>query len=142
ARGSTSAAEAADGAEVVCVVVRDDAQALTSVMGAGGVLETAAPGTIVVLHSTVAPATVHTLDDACDTRGVRFIDAGISGGAIGANDGSLYVMCGGDPGTIAEARPVLDAYSNHVVRFGEVGAGMAAKLARNLLHYQVWVATF
>src|SRR5690606_17817657 len=54
----------------------------------------------------------------------------------------LYVMCGGDPETIDDARPVIDCYARHVVRFGEVGAGMAAKLARNFLHYQVWVAAY
>jgi 3-hydroxyisobutyrate dehydrogenase len=51
-------------------------------------------------------------------------------------------MCGGDPEAIDDARPVIDTYARHVVRFGEVGAGMAAKLARNLMHYQVWVAAF
>ena len=142
ARAAATPADAAVGADVVCVVVRDDAQSLESISGAHGVLESAAPGTIVLLHATVAPGTVRSLADACDARGVRFVDAGISGGATGANEGTLYVMCGGDPDAIDAARPVIDAYARHVVRFGESGAGMAAKLARNLMHYQVWVAAF
>jgi 3-hydroxyisobutyrate dehydrogenase-like beta-hydroxyacid dehydrogenase len=142
ARAAATAADATSGSEVVCVVVRDDAQSLASIAGEHGVLESAAPGTIVLLHATVAPVTVRELADACDARGVRFVDAGISGGAHGATDGTLYVMCGGDPDTIDEARPVIDTYARHVVRFGEVGAGMAAKLARNFLHYQVWVAAY
>jgi 3-hydroxyisobutyrate dehydrogenase len=68
------------------------------------------------------------------------VDAGISGGATGAEAATLYVMCGGDVLTIDEARPVIDTYARHVVRFGDVGAGMAAKLARNLMHYCVWVS--
>lgn len=139
ARAAHSPADAADGAEVVCVVVRDDRQSIDAIAGAGGVLESAAPGTVVLLHATVAPATVRTVADACDARGVRFVDAGITGGTTGAEAGTLYTMCGGDPDAIDDARPVLDAYSRHVVRFGEIGAGMAAKLARNAMQYQVWV---
>ena len=142
ARAAATPADAASGAAVVCVVVRDDAQSLGSISGADGVLESAAPGSVVLLHATVAPATVRTLADACDARGVRFVDAGISGGAAGAIEGTLYVMCGGDPEAIDDARPVIDTYARHVVRFGETGAGMAAKLARNFMHYQVWVAAF
>jgi 3-hydroxyisobutyrate dehydrogenase-like beta-hydroxyacid dehydrogenase len=139
-RIASSPAAAADGAEVVCVVVRDDAQALAAVAGPEGVLRSAAPGTIVLLHATVAPATVRSLGAACDERQVHLVDAGISGGKHGAEAGTLYVMCGGDEDAIAAARPVVDTYARHVVRFGDRGAGMAAKLARNLMHYDVFVA--
>jgi|EndMetStandDraft_8_1072994.scaffolds.fasta_scaffold132155_2 3-hydroxyisobutyrate dehydrogenase-like beta-hydroxyacid dehydrogenase len=140
-RVADSPAAAAEGVEVVSVVVRDDAQSIESIDGPKGVLRGASPGTIVLLHATVAPATVRRLGAACDELGVRFVDAGISGGRQGAEEGTLYVMCGGDPADIEAARPVIDTFARHVVRFGPRGAGMAAKLARNLMHYQVWVAT-
>ncbi len=129
------------GAEVVCVVVRDDAEARDAIADpVTGVVAGAAPGTVVLLHSTVAPATVRSLGEVCDGAGLRFVDAGISGGAHGAAAGTLYLMCGGDQGVIDAARPVLDCYADHVVRFGDLGAGMAAKLARNMAFYAVWTA--
>jgi 3-hydroxyisobutyrate dehydrogenase-like beta-hydroxyacid dehydrogenase len=140
ARAASSPADAAASAEVVCVVVRDDEQSIAAIDGADGVLRAASPGSVVVLHATVAPATVRRLARACTDAGARFVDAGISGGAAGAQAGTLYVMCGGEPDAIEAARPVLEAYARHIVRFGDTGAGMAAKLARNLVHYCVWVS--
>jgi 3-hydroxyisobutyrate dehydrogenase-like beta-hydroxyacid dehydrogenase len=140
ARAARSPADAATDAEVVCVVVRDDHQSIAAVDGDDGALRGAAPGCVVVLHATVAPETVRRLARACAEAGMRFVDAGISGGAAGAQAGTLYVMCGGDADAIEVARPVLESYARHIVRFGGTGAGMAAKLARNLVHYSVWVA--
>jgi 3-hydroxyisobutyrate dehydrogenase-like beta-hydroxyacid dehydrogenase len=141
ARVATSPADAARGADVVCVVVRDDAEARAAIADpATGIVAAAAAGTVVLLHSTVAPATVRELAAVCAGAGLRFVDAGISGGTQGAAAGTLYLMCGGEPAAIDAARPVLDCYADHVVRFGEVGAGMAAKLARNLAFYSVWTA--
>jgi 3-hydroxyisobutyrate dehydrogenase-like beta-hydroxyacid dehydrogenase len=135
-------AEAAHHADAVCVVVRTDEQALESIAGADGVLAGAPANAIVMLHSTVAPETVRQLRNACVAKGVRFIDAGISGGEPGSKAGTLYLICGGDQATIDEAKPVLQCFANHIVRFGDVGAGMAAKLARNMMQYATWVATF
>jgi 3-hydroxyisobutyrate dehydrogenase len=141
ARVAASPADAARDAEVVCVVVRDDAEARSAIADpATGVVASAVPGTVVLLHSTVAPATVRWLGDVCAPAGLRFVDAGISGGAHGAAAGTLYLMCGGDQAAIDAARPVLDCYADHVVRFGDLGAGMAAKLARNMAFYSVWTA--
>jgi 3-hydroxyisobutyrate dehydrogenase-like beta-hydroxyacid dehydrogenase len=127
---------------VTCVVVRTDEQALESIAGADGVLAGAPTGSIVALHSTVAPETVRRLHAACVEKGVRFIDVGISGGEPGAQAGTLYLICGGDQATIDDAKPVLQCFGNHIVRFGDIGAGMAAKLARNMMQYATWVATF
>jgi 3-hydroxyisobutyrate dehydrogenase-like beta-hydroxyacid dehydrogenase len=87
-----------------------------------------------VLHATVAPATVRRLHAACRAAGVDFVDAGISNGG-GRGVGGLFVMCGGDPAVVDRVRPVLDVYAGEVVRFGEVGAGMTAKLIRNAVRY-------
>jgi 3-hydroxyisobutyrate dehydrogenase-like beta-hydroxyacid dehydrogenase len=137
---ASTPADAARGKEVICVVVRTDAQALESIAGIGGVLDGAPRDSIVLLHSTVAPETVRTLAEACRAKGVRFADAGISGGEPGSKAGTLYLICGGDQATIDGARPVLDCFAKHVVRFGDLGAGMAAKLARNMMQYAMWVS--
>ena len=142
AKVAATPAEAARDAEVTCVVVRTDEQALESIAGADGVLAGAPAGSIVMLHSTVAPETVRQLHRACVEKGVRFIDAGISGGEPGSQAGTLYLICGGDQATIDDATPVLQCFANHIVRFGDIGAGMAAKLARNMVQYAMWVATF
>lgn len=142
ARRASSPGDASQGADVVCIVVRDDHQAIDAITGANGVIGSAPKDTIVVLHSTVAPTTVRELHQACQAAGLRFIDAGISGAIMGATAGTLYVMCGGDEATVAAAKQVIDCYSSFVVRFGDIGAGMAAKLARNLAQYAATVAVY
>ena len=129
--------DAARDAEVHVVIVRDDEQALACVMGDDGILTTSPAGSVLVSHSTIAPETVRTLASASADAGVRFVDAGLSRGA-GRQIGQLYAMCGGDAATIDAIRPVLDVYCSAVVRFGEIGSGMRAKLIRNALRYALW----
>ncbi|MEO5839554.1 MAG: NAD(P)-dependent oxidoreductase [Acidimicrobiales bacterium] len=136
-----SPADAARDADVHVVMVRDDAQAMACVTGQDGILTTARAGSTVVSHSTVAPETVVRLAAACAAVDVGFIDAGISRGA-GRQIGNLYAMCGGAPATIDAVRSVLDVYCGDVVRFGEIGAGMQAKLIRNALRYALWGALY
>jgi 3-hydroxyisobutyrate dehydrogenase len=137
ARAAASPAAAARDAVIVCVVVRDDEQALEAIAGDDGVLQTLGGDGVVVLHSTVAPATVRELYERCQARGVRFVDVAIGAG-VGRETGEMFAMCGGDPDTIERVRPVVSCYAKHIVRFGDLGAGMAAKLARNLIQYSMW----
>src|SRR5688500_17324250 len=109
ARRATSPADASTGADVVCVVVRDDAQARAAVTGPDGVLAGIPDHGIVLLHATVAPGTVRDLDAACRARGVRFADVAIGAGA-GRETGEMYAMCGGDQATLDAARPVLSCF--------------------------------
>ena len=141
ARGAANPADAAIDADVIVIFVRDDAQALDAVTGSHGVLRAAQPGSVVVLHSTVAPATVRTLDAASRAVGVGFVDAGVSTGGGRAKD-RLYVMCGGDPAAIDRARPVMSVYAADIVRFGDVGAGMQAKLIRNAMRYGLYALQY
>jgi 3-hydroxyisobutyrate dehydrogenase len=141
ARVASSPADAARGADVVCVVVRDDAEARSAVADpVDGVVAGAAPGTAVLLHSTVSPGTIRDLAALCSVAGLTFLDAPISGGREGAVAGTLVVMCGGTPAAVDAVRPVVESFASEVVRFGDVGAGMAAKLARNAAFYTVWCA--
>ncbi len=116
-------------AEVVCVMVRDDDQvrAVAGDLPAGGVL---------VVHSTVAPATPAELA----ATGRRVLDAPVSGGPMGAADGSLAIMVGGEEDAFAVARPALEAMGSKVVHAGPLGAGTRMKLARNLIHFVAFTA--
>lgn len=128
---AASAAGAAHGAEIVCVVVHDDAQALDVVDAA--MIESMAPGGIVVLHSTVTVSTVHALLERCRRRRRHLVDVGISGGPSGARDGTLVLMAGGEPAELERARPLVETYSRELIHCGPAGAGLAAKAARNLI---------
>lgn len=136
ATAATGPADAAQGAEVVCVVVFDDAQATEVVTAA---LDGLAAGAVVAIHTTVALETIESLDAVAATRGVQVIDAGVSGGEPGARDGTLLTMVGGPAEAVERARPVLDAFSKEVLHAGPLGAGMALKLARNATGY-AWMA--
>jgi len=134
ATAAGSAADAARNADVVGVVVLDGDQVEAALLGADGVLAGAAPGAVVAVHSTVHPATVDRVAAAAPD-GVDVLDAPISGGVKGARGGTLCVMVGGPPAAFERARPVLDAVGDLVLHLGERGAGLAAKLARNLIGY-------
>lgn len=132
---ATSPAEAARDAVVTCIVVFDDAQALEVVTGEDGVLSTMPPGSVIAIHSTVSPDTIRTLAAAGSGAGVHVIDAGISGGETGATAGTLLTMVGGSVEAVATASPVLMSFSKEVLHAGDLGAGLALKLARNATGY-------
>ncbi|MFD0902973.1 NAD(P)-dependent oxidoreductase [Actinomadura sediminis] len=124
--------------DVLCVMVNDDEQ-VRSVLDealAGG----AGPGLTVAVHSTVAPGTPAELETLAARRGVRLVDAPVSGGAMGAGTGELAVMVGGSAAAFAAVRPVLDVLATKVVHAGPIGAGTRFKLARNLMHYAAFTA--
>ncbi|HEY6319590.1 MAG TPA: NAD(P)-dependent oxidoreductase [Acidimicrobiia bacterium] len=134
ARPATSPGDAATDAEAVFVAVLDEPQVEAVTTGPDGVFATARPGTIVAVHSTVRPATVRRVAAAAPD-GVTVVDAPISGGVHGARAGTLCVMVGGPDAAFTRIRPVLDAVGELVVHLGALGAGLAAKLARNLVGY-------
>lgn len=137
ARAAGSVAELARVCDVVCVMVRDDDQVREVLAHVVGV---AAEGTVVVVHSTVAPDTPRQLAVVARTYGVGVVDAPVSGGAMGAADGSLAILVGGDEERVARVRPVLEVMGSKVVHAGPIGAGTAMKLARNLLHFVAFTA--
>jgi 3-hydroxyisobutyrate dehydrogenase len=115
--------------DVLCVMVRDDDQVRA-------VAADVKPGTVLVVHSTVAPGTPERL--AADGHAV--LDAPVSGGPMGAAEGSLAIMVGGDEAAFATARPALAAMGSKVVHAGPLGAGTRMKLARNLIHFVAFTA--
>lgn len=130
--GATRASGLADFAEcdVVCLMVRDDAQ-VNEV--ADGLLEVLAPGSVIVVHSTIHVSTAAALAQRAGAVGV--LDAPVSGGFMGAADGTLAIMVGGDKAAYSTAKPVLKQMGTLVMHLGEIGSGTKAKLARNLLHF-------
>jgi 3-hydroxyisobutyrate dehydrogenase-like beta-hydroxyacid dehydrogenase len=139
ARPCGSAAEAAAGVDVVCVTVLDGSQVDAAMRGPDGVLAGAAPDTVVAIHSTVHPETIHAIAGQAPAT-VTVLDAPISGGVKGARGGTLCVMVGGPADAFERARPVFDAVGDLVVHLGDRGAGLAAKLARNLVGYITMLA--
>jgi len=134
---AASVAELASAVQVVCVMVRDDDQ-VRDVLGE--ILGVAGEGQTVVIHSTVAPDTPSQLADTAVRHGVGVLDAPVSGGAMGAADGTLAIMVGGEAAAFERARPALAAMGSMVVHAGLIGAGTRMKLARNLLHFVSFTA--
>jgi 3-hydroxyisobutyrate dehydrogenase-like beta-hydroxyacid dehydrogenase len=125
-------AEAVDGADLACSCVTDSPDVREVV---AGLLAAPSPPPVLVELSTIAPAVARELAAACAERGVAYLDCPVSGGPVGAEAGSLAIMCGGDADALERARPALDAMGDPAKRVhcGPVGAGLVAKLANNLL---------
>ena len=135
ARIATSPADAGTDAAVACVVVFDDEQAISVVAGAGGLLSTMPSGSVIAIHSTVSAGTIRSLHAHGIDRGIDVLDAGISGGETGAAAGTLVTMVGGSASAVEIARPVFSAFSKEVIHAGDLGSGLALKLARNATGY-------
>ncbi|MFC4602978.1 NAD(P)-dependent oxidoreductase [Rhodococcus kronopolitis] len=135
ARVAAAPAAVAAEATVISVTVLDDAQVREVVTGPDGILSTARAGTVIAVHSTISDVTAVELARTCAEAGVHLIDAPVSGGAPGAQQGRLAVMVGGPEEAFAAVREPFGAFAELVVHAGDVGAGTRMKLARNLLHF-------
>lgn len=130
---AASPAEAAAGAEIIFTCVSDVPDVKQVICGTGGVLEGAPKGALVIDTSTIGPAAAREIAQECAARGVRFLDAPVSGGVGGAQAGTLSIMVGGDARDFQEAMPALQAMGRSVAHFGPVGAGQAAKLVNQII---------
>lgn len=128
-----SVAEAVTGADVVCVMVPDSPDVQDVLSGEDGVFDAATPGTLVIDFSTIRPDVTTELAAQARARGLRPLDAPVSGGEAGAVAGTLSVMVGGDADDVAEARPLLDVVGGTVVHVGGSGAGQTVKAANQLV---------
>lgn len=126
--------ELAEAADVVFIAVFDDAQVKEVLTGDAGVFEASSPARAVVVLSTVSLDTIRWAAQESAQRDVGFLDCGVAGGA-GLEHGSIVSMVGGSDDVFAYARPVLESFSQPLMHMGPLGAGMRAKLARNMLHY-------
>lgn len=112
----------------ICVVNDDDVRQVCDQL-----VPAMRPASRIAIHSTVHPDTCRAIEKAAAERGVRVIDAPVSGGSPAAKAGALTLMLGGDPDVIEAARPVFETFGRLIVRLGEVGAGQHAKLINNTL---------
>lgn len=124
-----SPAAAAEGAEVVFTMVGYPEDVREVVLGEAGVLGAVRPGTVVVDLTTSRPSLAREIAEAGATRGVAVLDAPVSGGDVGAREGRLVVMVGGETAALDQVRPLLETFSRSVTHFGPAGAGQHAKMA-------------
>jgi 3-hydroxyisobutyrate dehydrogenase len=129
-----SIAELATNAGIVFLSLPDSRAVEAVVLGAGGLLESVHDGQIVIDLSTAAPSSTVRIHAALSARGVEFVDAGISGGAAAAEQGTLTIMAGGSKRALDAAAPLLATFSARVHHMGESGSGHAAKLLNNFLN--------
>jgi 3-hydroxyisobutyrate dehydrogenase len=128
-----SAAEAARQSDLVVTMLPSSGHVETAYLDAGGVLEGVARGRLCVDMSTIEPAVAQRVAARLRERGVRFIDAPVSGGVVGAEKATLAIMVGGEAADLEEARPALAAMGANIIHVGPVGSGEVAKLCNNLI---------
>ena len=126
------AAQAAGGADFVFSCVGNDADLRAVTLGADGAFAGMKPGAILVDHSTTSADVARELAAAARERGLWFIDAPVSGGQAGAQNGVLTVMCGGDAAAFDRAQPVITAFARAVTRLGDSGAGQLCKMVNQI----------
>jgi len=139
-QGATAASSvAALGAvcDLVEVMVLDDDQVRTVV---GDLLTTARPGTVIAVHSTIRPETAEELAVTAAEHDVALFDVPVSGGFMGAADGTLAAMVGGDREAYDRVKDVFACWASLVVHMGPAGAGTRTKLARNMMHFVAYTA--
>jgi 3-hydroxyisobutyrate dehydrogenase len=132
--GATGAtpAEAALGAEMVMACVGNDDDLRSVCLGPSGAFATMAEGSIFVDHTTVSAAVTRELYEAARVKDIAFVDAPVSGGQAGAENGQLSIMCGGDQADFDRAEPVMAVYSKLCRRIGESGAGQMTKMCNQI----------
>ncbi|MGV9479963.1 NAD(P)-dependent oxidoreductase [Gordonia aichiensis] len=139
AHAAASLTELASSSDIIGICVRDDDQVRTVV---SELLDGAADGTVLAVHSTISPQTAADLSTVCTQHGVTLLDAPISGGAPGAEQGRLAVMVGGPREAYVRLKEPYALTADMLVHAGDdVGAGTKMKLARNLLHFISFAAT-
>jgi 2-hydroxy-3-oxopropionate reductase len=136
AAGGRAAADVADavaGADVVITMLPNHPQVEAVVLAAGGVLDTAAPGTLVIDMSTIRPETSIAVAEAARDKKIRVLDAPVSGGQAGAEQAALSIMVGGSEEDFAAAKPLFEALGKTIVHVGPHGAGQVVKAANQLV---------
>ena len=133
ARAAASPAQVAEQVDVVFTNLPDTPDVEAVAMGAGGILEGAKPGLIFVDNSTIKPATARRIAEVLGEKGMLCLDAPVSGGDVGARQGTLAIMVGGPAEALEKVRPVFQAMGKTVTHVGEAGAGQIAKAANQIM---------
>jgi 3-hydroxyisobutyrate dehydrogenase-like beta-hydroxyacid dehydrogenase len=131
-RAAATPAEAASGQDLVLACVGNDNDLRSVVYGESGAFATMRKGAIFVDHTTASAEIAREFDAEARTRGLGFLDAPVSGGQSGAENGQLGIMVGGDPATYAAAEPVLKIYAKAITLIGPAGAGQLTKMVNQI----------
>ncbi|WP_420847153.1 2-hydroxy-3-oxopropionate reductase [Nonomuraea basaltis] len=132
-RVAMSIADAVAGAEVVALMVPDSTDVQDVLTGADGVFAHAGPGTLIIDFSSIRPDVTRELAEEAGRRGMRHLDAPVSGGEAGARNAALSIMVGGESDAFEAARPIFDVVGKTVVHVGPSGAGQTVKAANQLV---------
>ncbi|NYJ76244.1 2-hydroxy-3-oxopropionate reductase [Allobranchiibius huperziae] len=132
-RAASSAAEAIRDAEVIAVMVPDSPHVASVLQDEGGVFDSAASDALIIDFSSIRPDVTAELASAAKARGLRIIDAPVSGGEAGAKNAALSIMVGGSAEDFELAQPLLDVVGKTVVHVGPSGAGQTVKAANQLI---------
>jgi 2-hydroxy-3-oxopropionate reductase len=125
--------EVAQGAEVIITMVADSPEVEQIILGPQGVLESVKAGSVVIDMSSISPVVTKKIAAELARKGAAMLDAPVSGGEIGAVQGTLSIMVGGDEAVFEEVRPILEKMGKSVVRVGEIGAGGFTKLSNQII---------
>jgi 3-hydroxyisobutyrate dehydrogenase-like beta-hydroxyacid dehydrogenase len=133
ARAAKTPAEAAAGCSIVISIVTDSPDAEEVLLGPSGAVHGAAPGALFIDMSTIAPEAARRFGRDLRVRGVGFLDAPVTGGDVGAREGTLSILVGGDPADLERARGVFAVLGKRVTLCGPQGAGQAVKACNQIL---------
>ncbi|HET9352986.1 MAG TPA: NAD(P)-dependent oxidoreductase [Sphingomicrobium sp.] len=131
-RAAASPAEAAKGADIVFACVGNDDDLRSIVLGEQGAFAGMSKGATFVDHTTASANVARELGELAKGKGLHFLDAPVSGGQAGAENGKLTAMVGGDQGDFDRAKPVIDCYARACVLLGPVGSGQLAKMVNQI----------
>jgi 3-hydroxyisobutyrate dehydrogenase-like beta-hydroxyacid dehydrogenase len=124
--------EAAQGAEIVFVCVGNDNDVKSVVLGNDGALAGMAAGSTLVDHTTTSADLARELGDASNPKNIKFLDAPVSGGQAGAENGALTIMIGGSGATFEKVDPILNSYAKKTKLLGPIGSGQLAKMVNQI----------
>ena len=125
-------AQAADGQDVVITCVGNDDDLAAVTLGPDGAFPAMRSGALFIDHTTVSAKIARRLAEDGAARGLNVVDAPVSGGQAGAENGTLSIMCGGTEDAMAAARPVMEAYAARIVHVGAAGAGQQTKMVNQI----------
>lgn len=133
AQACHSIREAVEGCGIIITMLPNSPHVKAVVLGEGGVAQYAAKGTLIVDMSSIAPGASKEMQAALTPKGIRMIDAPVSGGEPKAIDGTLAIMVGGDPADFEEAKPIFDVLGSSAVLIGPIGSGNTCKLTNQII---------
>ncbi|MGA1285240.1 MAG: NAD(P)-dependent oxidoreductase [Prochlorothrix sp.] len=135
-RGATGAAspqEAAQAAEIILTCVSDSPDVEAVILGDRGILHGAQPGSVVIDLSTISPKVTRQIAAQLQTREIAMLDAPVSGGSEGAQQGTLSIMVGGEAAVLERVRPVLEVLGQTITHVGPIGAGQVTKAINQIM---------